>query len=226
MDRQAIREYGLILADEHDIVAGEGLFEDSNINTLINISLNRVLLNLAVALPKKFRTIKLINITADKRVYNIVSDLAITDLLAFQSILHNVTGSRATPLVEIEPEDEWRYEDFDELSYWGWEDKDNIFIGTTATATVAERLKSYYYAELATLDADDEEPDLPEPCHQLISIDVLKKFAIADEANSTKIELLYQQTLDEVVVGLSMKSSFTDSGRKPSTKEVLASRDA
>ena len=226
MDRKAIREYGLILADELDIVADEGLFDTDTHDILINISQNRVLLRLGAAIPKRFRTAKLLNITVDKRVYSIATDLVITDFLTFQSILHNVTGKRATPLIEIDPEDEWRYEDMDELSYWGYEDKDNIFIGPTATSTVAERLKSYYFAELEDMDADDDEPDMPIVCRPLISIDVLKQFTLADEGSLTKVDLYFEQELDRIVSALGMKSNFAAAGQKPSVREVLASRDA
>ena len=226
MDRQAIREYALYLADEFDIEDDEGLFDTTGLDVLINISQNRVLLRLGTALPKKFRTVKLIDITADTRVYSIVTDLAITDFLGFQSILHNVSGKRATPLIEIDPEDEWRYEDLDELTYWGYEDKDNIFIGKTATATVAERLKSYYFAELPDMDDDADEPDMPIVCRPLISIDVLKQFTLADEGSLAKVNAYFEQELDNIVTALSMKSSFAASGQKPSVKEVLASRDA
>ena len=226
MDREAIREYGLILADELDIVADEGLFDTDTHDILINISQNRVLLRLGAALPKRFRTAKLIDITVDVRVYSIVDDLAITDFLTFQSILHNVSGKRATPLLEIDPEDEWRYEDMDPLSYWGYEDKDNIFIGPTATATVAERLKSYYFAELADMDADDAEPAMPIVCRPLISIDVLKQFTLADEGSLAKVNDYFDQELDNIVKTLGMKSNFAEAGQKPSVREVLASRDA
>ena len=226
MDREAIREYGLILADELDIVADEGLFDSDTHDILINISQNRVLLRLGAALPKRFRTAKLIDITVDIRVYSIVDDLAITDFLTFQSILHNVSGKRATPLLEIDPEDEWRYEDMDPLSYWGYEDKDNIFIGPTATATVAERLKSYYFAELADMDADDAEPAMPIVCRPLISIDVLKQFTLADEGSLAKVNDYFEQELENIVKTLGMKSNFAEAGQKPSVREVLASRDA
>jgi len=226
MDREAIREYGLILADELDIETDEGLFDSDVHNTLINISQNRVLLRLGAALPKRFRTAKLLNITADKRVYSIVTDLVITDFLTFQSILHNVSGKRATPLIEIDPEDEWLYEDLDELSYWGYEDKDNIFIGPTATSTVAERLKSYYFAELAAMDDDADEPAMPIVCRPLISIDVLKQFTLADEGSLAKVNAYFEQELDNIVTALSMKSNFAAAGQKPSVREVLASRDA
>ena len=226
MDREAIREYALYLADEFDIEDDEGLFDTTGLDVLINISQNRVLLRLGVALPKKFRTVKLLNITVDKRVYSIITDLSITDFLTFQSILHNVTGKRATPLIEIDPEDEWRYEDMDELTYWGYEDKDNVFIGPTATSTVANRLKAYYFAELPDMDDDTDEPDMPIVCRPLISIDVLKQFTLADEGSLTKVDLYFEQELDRIVTALSMKSSFAAAGQKPSVREVLASRDA
>jgi len=120
MNRKAIRDYLDFLIDEFDIEEDEGLFTAENKNTLINISQNRVLLDLGKYAPNKFRKTKLISIAANKREYSIVSDLAITDFLAFNSIVHNVSGKRPTPLIEIDVEDEWLYEDEEELSYWGY----------------------------------------------------------------------------------------------------------
>ena len=226
MNRKAMRDYTLLLADEFDVEESEGLFNAENLNVLINISKNKTTLDLAYGVPKKFRKIKLIDITANQRVYSIAADLLITDFLDFQDILQNVSGKRATPLIEIDADDEWRYEDLDELTYWGWEDKDSIFIGKTATSTVVSRLKSYYTAELPDLTKDSDEPAMPKVCHPLISIDVLKQFTLADEGSLNKVELYYQKELLNVINKLSTKSNFVYSGQKPSVKEVLASRDA
>lgn len=226
MNRKGIRDYLLILADEFDVEEDEGLFNNETVNTLIDVSQNVVQLDIGKLVPKKFRKTVLINITANKREYSIVSDLSITDFHAFHSILHNVTGKRGTPLIEIDSEEEWRWEDTDELTYWGYEDKDQIFVGTNPTSTVAERLKGYYFPLLADITSDNASPAMPIVCHPLIAIDVLKKFAIADEANLGRIQLYYQDQLSIIAEGLSMKSVFRDSGPKPSAVEVITSRDA
>jgi hypothetical protein len=226
MDREAIRNYALILADEYDLETGEGLFNETAHNILINISQNRVVLDVGRRVPLKFRKQKLITITANLREYTFTGDLAITDFLAFHSILHNVTGYRATPLLEIDLEDEWQYEDMDELSYWGYEDKDRIFIGPVSSSTTASRLKSFYFPEQADLAGDTSIPAMPNVCHPLIAIDVLRQFTVADEGSLAKMEILYEREVDRIVEALSMKSNFKESGSKRSIREVLTSRDA
>ena len=226
MNRKEIRDYILILADEFDVDEDEGLFDAENLNVLINVSQNKVNMDMARLIPEKFRKTKLLDITTNKKTYSIVSDLEITDFLRFQKILHNVSGKRATPLLEIDPEDEWEYEDMEELTYWFREDKDNVCFGKTATSTAAERLKAYYISELAGLTEDSESPSMPAVCHPLISIDVLKQFVLADEGKWKEIEIYYQQVLLDTVRGLDVKSDFAYSGQKSSIRRILTSRDA
>jgi hypothetical protein len=221
MNRQQLRDYTRILADELT-EAPEGLFGDTQLDTLINVSQDNVLLALADKLPKQFRKPALISITANKRVYDIATDLSITDFLRFSCILRNLAGEKPVPLTYWDVEDIWEVSTVGEKGTpvgWGYESRTEIFFDPTPSTTVADRFKAYYYAELPDLADDNASPALPKPAHPLISLDVLRQWNFRDEKVQQLLEERFSQMIFDVTYKLSGKEGPTVD-LLPSTKEL------
>jgi len=185
MDLEAIETHIRTLADELT-EAPEGLFTDTELDTLINLSLVNVELDLLEFMPWYFRKAGTpFTITVNTRTYDISSDLGISDHLLFETILHNKTNEKATPLTYIEnPEDLQQYTHVGKTGAdpetWMYEGYDTIAIDPTPSGTVASRLKPYYFRKIPDI-ATGETPFLPDFAHPLVALDTLLCWYIRDE---------------------------------------------
>jgi hypothetical protein len=204
----------------------EGLFTDSDLDILINLSQNNVLLDLIDKAPRYFRKTVLISLKASTRTYDVYTDFALVKarFIGFESILHNKTGDPALPLLEVDPDQEGEYvlvgQTESDPMVWGYEGHGVIFISPMVSAAATSRLKGYYFEFLADM-VEATECALPVIAHQLVILDVLKQWAIREEASINNIELRYQALLFSVGRQLSMISMFKEAGPKPSIREVL-----
>lgn len=230
MKRGEIKTHIRTLCDELT-VAPEGMFTDEQLNTLVNIAQRNVEIDLIEYIPWYFRTSKKFSITADKREYDIVSDIGITDLLLFDTILHNKTGERPNPLLYCDPDELWQHvavgDTGSDPEIWGYEDKDNIFIEPTPSGTEADRLKAVYFKKVPDLTHDTSDispevatPHLPESTHELIAIEVVKLWHIADEEEASDIEERYNRMLFTTTYRLSAPQGIRAS-LSPNIKEHL-----
>lgn len=221
MDRSQLRDYTRILADELT-EAPEGLFANTQLDTLINVSQDNVLLALADKLPKMFRKPVLISITANKREYDVATDLSITDFLKFSCILRNLAGEKPVPLTYWDVGDIWEVSEVGKTGTpkrWGYESRTEIFFDPTPDATATDRYKGYYFAELPDLTDDGDSPALPKVAHPLISLDVLRQWNFRDEKVQQLLEDRFSQMIFDVTYKLSGKEGPT-ADLLPSTKEL------
>ena len=194
MIRSAITTHIRTLADELT-EAPEGIFTDTEIETLINLSQVNVEMDLLEFMPWYFRKAgTAFTITVNTRTYDISSDLSISDHLLFETILHNKTGERATPLVYLEsPEDVQQYTYVGHTAAdpetWMYEGYDTIAIDPTPAGTVASRLKPYYFRKIPDLAGDSESPFLPGFVHPLVALDVLLCWFIRDERSQDYLKI-------------------------------------
>lgn len=230
MNRQQIRDYVRILADELTETP-EGLFYNTDLNSLINIAQQYAYMKLIQRIPWYFRKAKLIGVTANKETYSMATDLSLTDFFLWEMILKNDGSSRPAPLLEIRPDDRWQFMETGAtkglIKAWGYEDKDSIFFTPPPSATEADKFKGYYFKIIPDLNHDTSDvspnvatPHLPAIAHTLISYEVIILWHIRGEEEGTDIRSLYMEKIEEVVSNLSLRSSLT-LGQLPSVKEML-----
>ncbi len=226
MDREDIRTLIRVEADEL-VATDQGLFTNEHLNTLINISQRKLQLKLITLIPWMFRKSSAVDYTISKTSYSIATDLSISDLLMFETILHNKSNQRPTPLAFVRsPNDFWQYgyvgQTGSDPKAWGYLDKDSIAILPIAAATVVDRMKVYYFQRIADLDADDEEPELDESLHDLVAYDVLLRWMIRDKDSEIyrMIQAKGAVNFEEAVSTLTMPQGF-DTGRLPGAHEYL-----
>jgi len=222
MIRQKLRRRIRLYADELD-EAPQGLFDNDDLNDMINTAQEVVELILQPFIPWYFRGTKLISLTVNKSSYSITSDLSISDLLIFENILHNKADQKPFPLrFCMSPE---------ELAdigisvgqtgaprAWGYEDRDNIWIAPTPAATESNRLRGVYSKKVPDLNHDTSDagsdvatPHLPPSLHVLIAIQVVMDWFIRDERGSdmARMQGLFNSKMESGLRTLSAKQGFT-----------------
>lgn len=228
MNRSEIRTQIRTLADELT-ERPEGLFLNTELDALINVSQQNVELALIEYIPWYFRGTKTFSTSANKETYDIESEVGIADFFLFSDIFRNTTGKKPTPLRFIEPDDQWQYGSVGgkgEPDAWGFEDKDTIFFRKIPNGVYS--YKGYYFKKIPALDHDTSDvspnvatPHLPESAHPLIALDVLRQWDIrSGELETSKIEDMYQDLFFDVAYNLSAPQGKT-SRRRPNIREYL-----
>jgi hypothetical protein len=226
MDRSEIRVLTRIEADELT-EANQGLFTDDHLDILLNVAQSKLALKLITIVPWMFRKSKVFAYTAAKTSYDIATDLVITDLLVFETIVHNKTNESAKPLYFVEsPNDLWQYgyvgATGTDPKAWAYLDNASIAILPTASGTVADRLKAFYFKRIEDMDDDADEPDLDAALHPLIAYEVLLRWMIRDKDSEIYRMVAAKAALEfeEAMNLFAMKQGFT-TGRLPGAQEYL-----
>lgn len=231
MTRKEIRDYIRILADEKT-EAPEGLFKDTELNTLINLAIHNVQLNLMRFYPAYFRKTKTFNTTAATRTITIDTTLALTDFMLVEEILRNTNAERAIPLVNIEPDQlaDWSIEpdDTGEPRVWYYEDDNTIAFGPIPDA--AYSLKMFYTRRIPDLNSDTTHtpassiyaiPSLPKETHPIIAYEALKLWHVRDEEEYSDLDGIIQTEYKRVIPIFSQRQGLTWLGR-PGVREKIA----
>jgi len=164
MNRQEIREHIRFLFDEFK-ERPEGFIKDettgeADLNLLINLSQVRVQIELLPHIPHFFYKPFLLNITANKNVYDVATDWSITDFILFKDIFHNVSGKKPDGLLYVELDQLKDYTTVDlvkEPKVWTYESKTSIGFYPICPATITGRYKAYYYYNLPDLNHDSSD---------------------------------------------------------------------
>jgi len=218
MNRKEIREYAKAMVDE----SGEGplnLQGRVEIDSLINIAQVNVYLDLQAHIPWYFRKTFLISTTANKRVYDILTDFAVTDFFLFENIYFNESGERADPLLHIRPDQIREFSVVDERGeprVWSYDSRLVIAFDPIPDATIANFFKAYYFPELPDLneDTEDDPPDkyatplLPKPAHLLVAIDAAIQYQITGGQETTKLENRYLKLQSRILETMTSRQGF------------------
>lgn len=219
MNRSDIRGLVRIYADELE-ASPKGLFTDAQLNTLINLSKDRVYLQLIDRLPQKFRYYKVFTITASKATYSVVTDLGITDFFQEEVMIWNRSDIRPWVIPgPISPEDRHQYEskgsDTGEPKAWMWESDGVISFAPMSDSTYTNGAKLYYFKTIPDLNHDTDNtapnyaiPALPTVSHPLIALDVLRQWNIRDPETAQRIEEKYAAVFSDVYMVLTRKTAY------------------
>lgn len=164
MNRQEIREHIRFLFNEYK-ERPEGFIKDEttgevDLNLLINISQIRVQTDLLPHIPHFFWKPVLLDVEANKSVYDVETDWGITDFILFKDIYHNLSGRRPDGLLYLNPDqlrDITTVGLVQEPKAWTYESKKSIGFYPICPATIAERYKAYYFYELPDLNHDSSD---------------------------------------------------------------------
>jgi len=211
--------------------APEGLLQDDasgselDLNSLINLSLEKVELDLIPYIPREFRKPKLISITANKREYTVKSggDINISDFLAFENIFHNETGQKPQGLLFVHPDQIYRYANVGEKGdprVWSYEERNEIAFDPTPSATIADRYKSFYFYKIPDLTDDAHIPELPAPAHLLVAIDAARQCHLIDEESMTELDKRYATRFNSITRTISIEPSISDRFREKLTRQI------
>lgn len=134
---------------------------------------------------------------------NYAGDYAIDvqNFLMFEGIFQNQTGEKRTPLVYLNPSDNFLHETVGtevapkDIRFWGYKDVDEIYFVGIPNAAAASQLLGNYFRKIPDLSQDTDVPELPKTTHELVSCDVLRQWGIRDKAGSQGVEGRYQTLL-------------------------------
>lgn len=137
---------------------------------------------------------------------NYAADYAIDvqNFLMFEGIFQNETGEKRTPLIYLNPADNFLYETVGaevapkDIKYWGYKDVDEIYVVGIPNAGAASQLLGNYFRKIPDLSADTDVPELPRNAHELVACDVLRQWGIRDKSGSQGVEARYQNLLQRV----------------------------
>jgi len=235
MTRKDIRGYIRILADELT-EAPEGLFTNLELNLLINVSQQNVALGLVSYIPWAITKSFLISVTVNKREYDIVADLELSDFFMMDGIFHNESGYRQAELLYFEKDQLVEYNIIGKTGdpkVWSWESMGVIAFDPCPDQTVANKYKGVYipiFEDLNDDDTHDPENDkyaipfngssILTLTHPLIALDVLKQWVIRSGESSTEIDKRYNGILRDVLFAMSQVQGLTWRGR-PDIKEII-----
>ena len=125
----------------------------------------------------------------------------VQNFLMFEGIFQNQAGEYRTPLVYLNPSDNFLYESVgteaapNTIRYWGYKDVDEIYFVPVPNAGAASQLLATYFRKITDLSADTDVPELPRNTHDLIALDVLKQWGVRDKSGSGGIDARYQALL-------------------------------
>lgn len=235
MKRGELRSYIRILADELT-EAPEGLFLNTELDVLINLSQQSQALALAPHIPWAITKSFLISVTASKREYSIETDFSLSDFFMFNAILHNESGYRQAELLYMEKDQLVEYNIIgrtDDPKVWSWDSMGVIAFDPCPDQTVANKYKGIYIPIFKDLNQDEtHDPatgkyaipfngsSILTPTHPLIALDVLKQWAIRAGGNITEIDKRYDSTFKDILSTMSQAQGLTWRGR-PDIKEII-----
>jgi hypothetical protein len=235
MTRGEIRSYIRILADELT-EAPEGLFLDTELDLLINISQQKTAVELAPFIPWAITKSFLISTVANKREYDVLADLSVTDLFMFFGIFHNESGYKQTELLYVEKDQLVEYNVIGETGdpkVWSWDSPGVIALDPCPDQSVTSKFKAVYIPVFHDLNQDTtHEPPTGKyaipfnglvtltPTHSLISLDVLKQWHIRGEEEGSDIDQRYREVFSSVISTMSMAQGVT-SKMRPELREMI-----
>ena len=225
MNRLAIRNYARFLIHELTELP-EGFFKDEDssyfdINEAINLSQQKVALDLTDIIPEEFRKSFDIDITAGTGDYDIEDDCLVTDFYKMEDIYHNYSAKPRHGLLYVEPDQLHEFEKSvgtsAEPKCWFWPERGVIGFRPIPITTTAARYKAYYFYELPDLNSDETHtpgsslyaiPPFPKVAHKLISIDTVIQLQVADEAGALEVMKLYDLEFKKVAKILRQRPSM------------------
>ncbi len=212
MTRLEIRTLLRTLIDEPDPYP-DGTFTDAQLNTLINTSKDRVTLALSGLLPSKFRSYKLVPVTAGKSSYSIVTDFVITDCLAVADIIrYKATEDRLPLLYTPNSEDLALISNTSNLDsvFWGQEKEGYVELSPPPKETLADRYKVIYVIKFPDLnhDTSNDAPNVATPgfdsiAHSLIAYDAAEVCLAVNERSTSDLERRKQSIMFDIAWNLS-----------------------
>lgn len=235
MKRLQIRLLARSLIDEYS-EEPEGLFKDDDVdeidmNEFINLAQQKVELDLLPFVPHLFRKPFLISTTATKRIYDIVSDLSVTDFLAMEDIYRNKAGERPTVLHFVEQDQLWEFVkvgDTGPAKVWSWEERLKIAIDPTPDVSESDIFKAVYSFKAPNLNHDSTDnpptdyatPLLPEVSHVLIAIDTAIQCHLVGEEESSDLQGRYDKKFKSVIKSIaSLPGAY--SAPRPAARERI-----
>lgn len=212
MNRLEIRTLLRTLIDEPDPYP-DGTFTDDQLNTLINLSKDRITLALSGLLPGKFRSSKLVPATAGKASYSIIADWSITDALAIVDIIRYKATEDRLPLLHTPNAEDLALisntANLDALM-WGQEKEGYIELSPPSKETLSDRYKVIYVVKFLDLnhDTSDVAPNVATPgfdsiAHSLIAYDAAEAALAVNERVTTDIERRKQAIMFDIAWNLS-----------------------
>lgn len=225
MNRLAIRNYARFLIAELTELS-EGFFKDEDadvfdINEAINLSQQKVAMDLTEIIPQDFRKSFLISVTSGTEEYDIEDDLSVTDFYQMEDIYHNYTGKKPQGLLYVEHD---QLHEFDnaigtpgEPKCWYWPERGKIGFRPIPGTTTANRYKAFYFYELPDLNSDETHtpasslyaiPPFPKLAHKLISIDTVIQLQIADESGALEVMKIYDTEFKKIANRLRQRPSM------------------
>ena len=125
----------------------------------------------------------------------------VQNFLMFEGIFQNQSGEYRTPLVYLNPSDNFLYESVGtevapkDIRYWGYKDVDEIYFVGIPNANAASQLLATYFRKIADLSADTDVPELPRNTHDLVCLDVLKQWGVRDKSGTGGVDARFQALL-------------------------------
>jgi len=238
MKRGEIRDYIRLLADELT-EAPEGLFTNTELNLLINLSQQNVVLTLAPLIPWAFTKTFLISITAKKREYIIGADFSLSDFFMMDGIFHNESGYEQAELLYVERDQLVEYNVIGRTGdpeVWSWESMGTIAFDPCPDQTKTNKYKGAYIPIFKDLNEDiTQDPATSKyaipfngssiliPTHPLIALDVLKQWHIRGEEENADIKERYKEIFAGVLFTMQQAQGVNWKGRPP-VREMIKRR--
>jgi len=235
MKRGELKSYIRILADELT-EAPEGLFLDTELDLLINISQQNVAVALAPFIPWAITKTFLISTTINKREYEIAVDFSVDDFFMMQGIFHNEAGNQPKELIFLERDQVIQYRiigETGEPKAWSWKSAGVIALDPTPSATVAEKYEGVYVPLFKDLNDDAIHDPVTSkyaipfngstiltPTHPLIAAEVLKQWAIRAGGEAGDIDTMYDRIRESVLFTMTQAQGITHRGR-PNITEII-----
>lgn len=231
MTRKQIRDYARMIFDE----VGEsplGLEKNTDLNILINLSLSRVEFQLLDIAPWAFRKTFLISLTANKRTYDIATDLLVTDFFIMEDIYYNETGKEAMPLFHVQPDQIREFTKVGDTGtprVWSYEEATVLAFDPIPSTSKSSFLKAYYFKMPHELNDDSTHnptaskwaiPDLPVIAHPLVALDTVLQYCLISGQDKTAIEQRFNSALSEARQQLSLRQGTNPGYSRPNWPEL------
>lgn len=212
MTRAEIRSLVRLLIDEPEAYP-DGTFTDAQLDTLINTAKDKATLALASFLPWMFQGTALVDVTAGKGSYDIVTDWLITDCLAVVTIIRNKTTEGRLPVLFSPGSEDLvlmsNIPNTDPI-LWGQEKDGYVELSPPPKETATDRYKVVYVKKFPDLnhDTSDVSPNVATPgfrdiAHPLIAYETAIIALIPNERSTTDIEKRKQDLLFDITWNLS-----------------------
>ena len=230
MTRGEMRDYIRMLADELT-EAPEGLFTNTELNSLINISQQNVALALVPFIPWAVTKTFLISVMANKREYDLVIDFSLSDFFMMDGIFHNESGYEQTELLHVERDQLVEYKikgETGDPKVWSYHSAGIIAFDPTPDQTVANKYLAAYIPIFKDLNDDStHNPDQNKyaipfnglsilyPCHELLALDVMKRWCARSKANPVEIFRLYNEVFRNILFQMQQAQGVSWKARLP-----------